>query len=315
LGGTHVIQTRTYENQPVYALVTKTGFLTTKGSLVRDILYPAELRFKFYEEAMKFIGIMAIMAVIGFCIIFPILIELDTDTETLIDRSLNLVVIAVPPALPAAMQIGMIYALHRLRKQKIFCISPLRVNVAGTITTFVFDKTGTLTEDGLAVQGFRLSFEQSDSSKHFRQFSSTVTDLVKEEILWEDEATRQSRRAKFIETMASCTAITDLNGTLIGDPLDVRMFESSGWTLTEPHTKAGSADEGVLQTVSPKETPAHKIDLIRRFDFSSQLQRMSVICKSASDQKLSLYVKGSPEMIKDLCIDDTLPADYDSILE
>lgn len=46
--------------------------------------------------------------------------------------------------------------------------------------------------------------------------------------------------------MASCTAITDLNGTLIGDPLDVRMFESSGWTLQEPHNKKGSADEGVL---------------------------------------------------------------------
>lgn len=40
-GGTNVIQTRPHaENEPVFALVTSTGFLTTKGSLVRDILYP-----------------------------------------------------------------------------------------------------------------------------------------------------------------------------------------------------------------------------------------------------------------------------------
>jgi cation-transporting ATPase 13A2 len=72
----------------------------------------------------------------------------------------------------------MVFAIHRLRRQKIFCISPLRVNVAGTITTFVFDKTGTLTEDGLAVQGLRLSFDKSDSTKNFRDFAPNVNHLV-----------------------------------------------------------------------------------------------------------------------------------------
>jgi cation-transporting ATPase 13A3/4/5 len=39
----------------------------------------------------------------------------------------------------------------------IFCISPPRINVAGSVETFVFDKTGTLTEEGLSVFGFRCS--------------------------------------------------------------------------------------------------------------------------------------------------------------
>ena len=48
-GGTSVIQTRSViSGEPVYGLVTSTGFLTTKGSLVRDILYPREIKFKFY---------------------------------------------------------------------------------------------------------------------------------------------------------------------------------------------------------------------------------------------------------------------------
>ena len=148
--------------KPVYGLVTNTGFLTTKGSLVSDILYPKQFKFKFYEDGMKFVAIMALIAVVGFVAIFPILLIQDASVSTLIDRSLNLIVIAVPPALPAAMSCGMIFAIRRLKDQKIFCISPPRVNMAGRVTTFVFDKTGTLTEDGLSVQGFRPSYEQTD---------------------------------------------------------------------------------------------------------------------------------------------------------
>lgn len=157
-GGTAVIQTRPVGDQPVCALVTNTGFLTTKGSLVRDILYPKAIKFKFYDDGMKFVAIMAMIAVLGFCAICPILIMNKSDVRTFIDRSLNLIVIAVPPALPAAMSCGMVFAIQRLKNCKIFCISPPRVNVAGSVTSFVFDKTGTLTEDGLSVQGFRCCY-------------------------------------------------------------------------------------------------------------------------------------------------------------
>ena len=61
----------------------------------------------------------------------------------------------MPPALPAAMTVGTVFALNRLQKQKIFCISPPRINVSGRVNFMVFDKTGTLTEDGLQVYGFR----------------------------------------------------------------------------------------------------------------------------------------------------------------
>ena len=71
------------------------------------------------------------------------------------DRSLDLVTITVPPALPAAMTAGTIFALSRLKKRSIHCISPPRVNVAGRVNMLVFDKTGTLTEEGLEVFGFR----------------------------------------------------------------------------------------------------------------------------------------------------------------
>lgn len=61
-------------NEFVYGLVTSTGFLTTKGSLVRDILYPREIKFKFYQDGMKFVGIMALISILGFCCTLPIMI-------------------------------------------------------------------------------------------------------------------------------------------------------------------------------------------------------------------------------------------------
>ena len=74
----------------------------------------------------------------------------------LIDRTLDLITITVPPALPAAMSCGIAFAISRLKRAgSIFCISPTRINLAGQISTFVFDKTGTLTEDSLSVLGLR----------------------------------------------------------------------------------------------------------------------------------------------------------------
>ncbi len=73
----------------------------------------------------------------------------------MIDKSLDLITITVPPALPAAMTIGTIFTIYRLKAKKIYCISPPRVNVSGRVNLMVFDKTGTLTEEGLQVFGFR----------------------------------------------------------------------------------------------------------------------------------------------------------------
>ncbi len=48
----------------------------------------------------------------------------------------------MPPALPAAMTMGYMYALTRLRRKNIFCISPRTINISGSIDCVCFDKTG-----------------------------------------------------------------------------------------------------------------------------------------------------------------------------
>lgn len=135
-----------------------------------------------------------------------------------------------------------------------------------------------------------------------------------------------------IEAMASCTAITYIHGELVGDPLDVKMFQSVGWVLDESaqqntaeenqlvlayvHPKQESIEAEQLQSNSDEESRprTYRSALIRRFDFSSGLQRMSVICKNEFDSKYKVFVKGSPEKISDLCLPETLPNNFTEVM-
>ena len=44
---------------------------------------------------------------------------------------------------------------------------------------------------------------------------------------------RNLNQTQFLEAMASCTAVTYVDGVLVGDPLDISMFEKTGWVLDE----------------------------------------------------------------------------------
>lgn len=130
-GGTSVIQTRPVGDEPVWALVKNTGFLTTKGTLIRDILYPKDIKFEFYSDGFKFVGIMAILAVFGIIASAPIQVKIGVPNVLVIDNALNLITVTIPPALPAAMSCGIVFAIRRLKSKSIFCISPPRINMAG----------------------------------------------------------------------------------------------------------------------------------------------------------------------------------------
>jgi P-type E1-E2 ATPase len=60
--------------------------------------------------------------------------------EEVVKKALDVITIAVPPALPAALTTGIIYAQRRLKKRGIFCISPQRINVCGQVNLVCFDK-------------------------------------------------------------------------------------------------------------------------------------------------------------------------------
>jgi cation-transporting ATPase 13A2 len=77
----------------------------------------------------------------------------DWTIYSTIIKGLEIFTTAVPPILPLCMTIGIEFSTARLRKKKIFCINPTKVNVAGRVKVCCFDKTGTLTEDSLRLTG------------------------------------------------------------------------------------------------------------------------------------------------------------------
>lgn len=70
-GGTKIIRARrpqdgTDEEAVALAVVARTGFNTTKGALVRSMLFPKPSGFKFYKDAFRYISVMAAIAGLGF---------------------------------------------------------------------------------------------------------------------------------------------------------------------------------------------------------------------------------------------------------
>lgn len=74
------------------------------------------------------------------CFYEQLLFLVQVPAKTIIIESLDIITITVPPALPAAMTAGIVYAQRRLKRVGIFCISPQRINMCGQLNLVCFDK-------------------------------------------------------------------------------------------------------------------------------------------------------------------------------
>nr|XP_054590406.1 polyamine-transporting ATPase 13A3 isoform X3 [Nothobranchius furzeri] len=304
--GTRVIQTRYYAGELVKAVVVRTGFSTEKGQLVRSILYPKPTDFKLYRDAYLFLLCLVGVAGIGFIYTIVLSIISKVPAKTIIIESLDIVTITVPPALPAAMTAGVVYAQRRLKRAGVFCISPQRINMCGQLNLVCFDKTGTLTEDGLDLWGVQ---RVEDS-----RFCPPESEVVEEHMV----------STTFVACMATCHSLTKIEGELSGDPLDLKMFAATGWILEEPTEDETALHNPLMPTVvrppkSPKaeanQNQSCEIGIVRQFPFSSALQRMSVVVRRLGEKQMEAFLKGAPEVVASLCKPLTVPQNFSDSLE
>ncbi|OWA54617.1 putative cation-transporting ATPase 13A3 [Hypsibius exemplaris] len=355
--GTKVLQSRGVDDQPAKAMVVRTGFMTAKGELIRSIIFFRRIDFKFQNQTFWYIAALGVMAVIG--MIYSLIIlapqkwatqysdaQANNDTTALnqtlaeykathnmiyarvdemITRTLDLVTIVVPPALPAALTVGIIFSQWRLQKLKIFCISPRTINMCGLLNMVCFDKTGTLTEDGLDLKSVLPSSSSSDGKEaKFHEVSSAESKISDSE-------------DPMVRAMATCHSLSlmtveepelglgDQSADLIGDPLDLIMFQFGHWKLTE-RTFPGFGNT-IFRVVTspfvgrrsvsrlPDEDIKQGLVIFREFPFASAFQRMGVIVFNSVAERFESFVKGSAEKVIPLCNKSSVPSDWASRLE
>uniref|UniRef100_A0A8P0SRX7 Cation-transporting ATPase n=1 Tax=Canis lupus familiaris TaxID=9615 RepID=A0A8P0SRX7_CANLF len=162
---------------------------------------------------------------------------------------------------------------------------------------YMYHGTGTLTEDGLDLWGVVPTADNCFQEVH--SFASG------KDLPW----------SPLCAAMASCHSLILLNGTIQGDPLDLKMFEGTAWIMEDcsaDYCKFGMLDSNTIIKPGPKASwsPVEAIAILRQFPFSSSLQRMSVVTQLAGEDHFHVYVKGAPEMLAKFCKSETVPKDF-----
>ncbi|XP_078521831.1 putative cation-transporting ATPase 13A4 [Lissotriton helveticus] len=300
--GTNVIQSKTSASDPGRAVVLQTGFNTAKGDLVRSILYPKPVNFKLHRDASRFLMCLfgaGVIAMIYSIIVYHYAGSAPGETTIM---AFLVITVAVPPALLAALAVGVMYAQRRLKNKGIFCISPQRINICGQLNLVCFDKTGTLTEDGLDLWGLVPSAENGFEPVY--RFNSG------EALPW----------GPLVGALASCHSLMVIDGKLQGDPLDLKMFEGTYWEVEDPNVDNdvdGQSTSSVILKPGPMagKVPVEGLAIVHQFPFSSGLQRMSVVTQVVGGDQSLVFMKGAPEKVISFCRPETVPSSFSYTLQ
>ncbi|RLN91403.1 hypothetical protein BBJ28_00013569 [Nothophytophthora sp. Chile5] len=266
-------------------VVLSTGFSTGKGELFRSILFPKPIVFEFERDSYRYLAVLWAVAIAAFIKRVVEGSSVGTSFGTTLVNSLDLVTVAVPPALPLVLSSGIGFAMQRLQKGGIFCIDSQRVNSCGQISCFCFDKTGTLTQEHLSFVGVDASTPSSASPP-----SASTEPLV--------------IPSMFKLAMATCHGLSEHEGSLQGYSLDMAMFDASQFSLEYLHDKTQG---DYVAIVTAGDDPSKQFGILKRFAFDAACQRASAVVEELATKKRFVFVKGSPEAVS--AISTSTPAD------
>ncbi|KAL9130394.1 MAG: hypothetical protein Q9217_001402 [Psora testacea] len=284
------------------AVIVKTGFETSQGSLVRTMIYSTERVSANNVEALLFILFLLCFAIAASWYVWREGVAKDRKRSKLLLDCVLIITSVVPPELPMELSLAVNTSLAALSKFAIFCTEPFRIPYAGRVDVACFDKTGTLTGEDLVVDGIAgLSLDDKNARTEKDGAHSTLTSVL--------EVGQQTTLV-----LATAHALVRLDeGEIVGDPMEKATLNSLGWSLGRNDTLTGRSTAIGKGNTSGGEI----VQIRRRFQFSSSLKRQSsvatVLTTDRATNKRSrgtfVGVKGAPETIRTMLT--TTPPHYE----
>ncbi|KYK58383.1 cation-transporting ATPase 4 [Drechmeria coniospora] len=281
------------------AIVIKTGFETSQGSLVRTMIYSTERVSANNLEALLFILFLLIFAIAASWYVWDEGVRKDRKRSKLLLDCVLIVTSVVPPELPMELSLAVNTSLAALSKLAIFCTEPFRIPYGGRIDVACFDKTGTLTGEDLVVEGIAGLGLANASIADRKEADGAHSDMTPVA-----DATLETQLV-----LATAHALVKLDeGDIVGDPMEKATLGSLGWSLGRGDLLSSAAKAGSTQGV---------VQIKRRFQFSSALKRQSSVATvNGSNSKTGtrikgtfVGVKGAPETIMEMLV--RVPDDYE----
>ncbi|KAF1345053.1 cation transporting ATPase [Delphinella strobiligena] len=287
------------------AVVIKTGFETSQGSLVRTMIYSTERVSGNNVEALLFILFLTVFAVAASWYVWKEGVARDRKRSKLMLDCVLIVTSVVPPELPMELTLAVNTSLAALSKYAIFCTEPFRIPFAGRVDIACFDKTGTLTGEDLVVDGVA-GLGLGEDGEHIK----TEADGAQSQLVKIDETGLQTTLV-----LATAHALVKLDdGEIVGEPMEKATIQSLGWRVGAHDTLTAKNTTEVKGQVYAS---ADVVQIKRRFQFSSALKRQSSVATVITSNRESgkktkstfVAVKGAPETIRKMLID--VPPKYE----
>ncbi|EEA05741.1 cation-transporting P-type ATPase, putative [Cryptosporidium muris RN66] len=277
-----------YEDNRTICLgyVIRTGFNTYQGKLIRTISSSNERVTVNGFESLLFLFLLIISALIASGYVLYIgLQDPFRNRFKLLLSCIHIITSVVPPEFPITLSIAVTTTFVQLTKKNIFCTEPFRIPFGGKVDICAFDKTGTLTSDKMDVYGiFGINIENDDKESSIVLKCDTFQDTEYPYIPFLTNT-----------IMGCCTNLTIVNGKIIGDPMDKIINKASEWLI------------GTSECLSnPKLN--FKYLVIKRYPFSPELQRMTIVGRIISESRNILKKSSSiVESMKYAESIDTMP--------
>lgn len=285
----------------VKAVVIGTNWNTAKGEMLSGVVHTKERVLKFQQH---FFILLAILFTFNVLMIALVTIS-ELTKEIPSYRNIGLKVLdfaryGFPPSLYFITMTAIQISISSLGKSDIKVFSSFKLVEAGAVKVVCFDKTGTLTENRLTTHGFLVS--------DHRTFEAVTTDIERFMTL--------SVFDVFLEGISCCHSLNVINGNVTGDPLEEELFSFSKSSMELKLIDSKPVNEISLNydytAINNVSREANQIILVD--EFTSEKRRMGVVVRKSESKTHRFFLKGAPEIIKDMLRQETIPENFQSVL-